>query len=353
MDKRILLAALVAMASLQAGAQRLTVEKETVDCGSVAYDAPVTAVFELRNKGARKLKINDVRVSCGCIGVDYPKGEVGGGDRFKVRLTYDARQLGHFEKTAAIYSNGSKKPVYLTMRGVVLAEVEDYTGSYPYEFGDLRADKNVLEFDDVNKGDTPELEIYIRNTGTKTLQPNIMHLPSYLSAAVTPERLRPGHAGRISVSLNSEKLRDYGLTQTSVYLANMPGEEVSPEKEITVSSVFLPGFDGMTAEVKKFAPKMEMSADSIVFDFEGKSRKKGEIKITNAGRSTLKIGSLQMFTAGLRVTLGKRELDAGESTELKVTAYRDELSKVHSRPRILMITNDPDRPKVVVKIKTK
>lgn len=136
-----MLAALVAMASLQAGAQRLTVEKETVDCGSVAYDAPVTAVFELRNKGARKLKINDVRVSCGCIGVDYPKGEVGGGDRFKVRLTYDARQLGHFEKTAAIYSNGSKKPVYLTMRGVVLAEVEDYTGSYPYEFGDLRADK--------------------------------------------------------------------------------------------------------------------------------------------------------------------------------------------------------------------
>ena len=105
MDKRILLAALVAMASLQAGAQRLTVEKETVDCGSVAYDAPVTAVFELRNKGARKLKINDVRVSCGCIGVDYPKGEVGGGDRFKVRLTYDARQLGHFEKTAGIYSN--------------------------------------------------------------------------------------------------------------------------------------------------------------------------------------------------------------------------------------------------------
>lgn len=105
-----MLAALVAMASLQAGAQRLTVEKETVDCGSVAYDAPVTAVFELRNKGARKLKINDVRVSCGCIGVDYPKGEVGGGDRFKVRLTYDARQLGHFERRPPSTATAQRNP---------------------------------------------------------------------------------------------------------------------------------------------------------------------------------------------------------------------------------------------------
>ena len=353
MKKRILIIALVAMASMQASAQRLTVEKKTVDCGSVAYEAPVTAVFELRNRGVRKLKINDVRVSCGCIDVDYPKGEVSGGERFKVKLTYEARQLGHFEKSAAIYSNGSKKPVYLTMRGVVLAEVEDYSGTYPFSFGDLRADKNVLEFDDVNKGDTPELQIFIRNVGTNTLQPNIMHLPPYLSAAVTPQKLRPGHAGRISVSLNSDKLRDYGLTQTSVYLANMPGEEVAPEKEIVVSSVLLPGFDGMTPEAKKFAPKMVISADSILFDFEGKNRKKGEIKITNTGRSALKIRSLQMFTGGLRVTLGKRELDAGESTTLEVTAYREELEKVHSRPRILMITNDPDRPKVVVKIKTK
>lgn len=353
MDKKILMAALMALASLQADAQRLTVEKETVDCGSVAYDAPVTAVFELRNKGARKLKISEVRTSCGCIGVDYPKQEVGGGDRFKVRLTYDARQLGHFEKSVAIYSNGSKEPLYLTMRGVVRAELEDYSGSYPYDFGSLRADKNVLEFDDVNKGDTPELEIYIRNTGTKTLRPNIMHLPPYLSAAVTPENLRPGHAGRVSVSLNSEKLHDYGLTQTSVYLAGNPGEEVSQEKEITVSAVLLPGFDGMTGEARRSAPRMAMSADSLVFDFEGKGRKKGEIKITNNGRTALKIRSLQMFTGGLRVTLGKRELDPGESTTLKVTAYRDELLKAHSRPRILMITNDPDRAKVVVKIKTK
>ena len=60
-----------------------------------------------------------------------------------------------------------------------------------------------------------------------------------------------------------------------------------------------------------------------------------------------------MFTSGLEVTLNQRSLDPGESTKLKVTAYREQLSKVRTRPRILMITNDPNRPKVILYIQIK
>ena len=352
MNKKIIVATMLACAALTAEAQRLTVDKDTVECGSVPYDTPVTATFELRNKGSRKLKITDVRVSCGCTKVEYPQHDVAGGDKFEVKLTFDARQLGHFYKQAAIYSNGSAEPTYLTMRGVVLAEVEDYTGYYPFKFGELMADKNVLEFDDVNKGDTPELQINIRNAGTRTLQPNVMHLPSYLSATVSPEALKPGRTGHITFTLNSEKLHGYGLTQTSVYLANAIGEKISADKEITVSSVLIPSFDSITEATRESAPNMKLSADSLVIDFAGKNRKSGEISITNEGKSTLEIKSLQMFTSGLRVTLGSRKLAAGESTTLKVTAYRNELSEASSTPRVLMITNDPNRPMVVVAIKT-
>ena len=72
--------------------------------------------------------------------------------------------------------------------------------------------------------------------------------------------------------------------------------------------------------------------------------------LLNTGQSTLVISSLQMFTSGLKVTLGKRELAPGQTTTLKVTGFADDLSKVRTRPRILMITNDPDHPKVVVNI---
>lgn len=352
-NRIILTLMIAAILPLTAPAQKLQVVKGDVECGRVGYEIPVTAKFELRNKGGKKLKIEKVAVSCGCTQVEYPKGDIGAGDKFTVTLTYDARQLGHFVKTAGLYSNGSEGPVYLTMRGVVLRDYIDYSLAYPYVVGDLRTDKLDLEFDDVSKGENPVQAIHIVNTGSKTLTPNLMHLPPYLTAQVAPENLASGMTGKILVQLNSSKLRDFGLTQTSVYLANNPGEKISQDNEMTVSTVLLPSFTGITGAQKQYAPKMELSAQTLNLDFEGKSKKKGEITISNKGRTNLKISSLQMFTEGLKVTLAKRELAPGESTKLKITAYSDAISRLRTRPRVLMITNDPDQPKITITIKTK
>ena len=75
--------------------------------------------------------------------------------------------------------------------------------------------------------------------------------------------------------------------------------------------------------------------------------------MTNVGQSELNITSLQMFTSGLKISLGKRKLQPGESTKLKITALRDDLRKVRTRPRILMIVNDPQKPKVTITINVK
>ncbi|NPD93195.1 DUF1573 domain-containing protein [Xylanibacter muris] len=351
--KKIIFPFVFAALVLPVSAQKIVVEKATADCGNVGYDMPVTAEFRLRNKGTRKLVLTDVRPGCGCTAVEYPKGEIAGGENFIVKLTYDARQLGHFDKSVRIVSNGSKEPLFLNMKGVVVEEVTDYSGSYPFVIGNLSIDKNDIEFDDVNKGDTPHQDIHIVNSGTTMLQPNLMHLPPYLKASVEPQNLRPGRTGKIRITLDTHKLSEYGLTQTSVYLGNKPGDRVSQDNEISVSAVLLPGFDGIGEAQKQYMPQMIMSAETLDIDFDGKSKKSGTIEITNKGRTALKIGSLQMFTGGMKVTLGKRELQPGQSTFLKITVYRDGLKKVRSKPRVLMITNDPDRPKVVININAK
>lgn len=332
-------------------AQRLAVTKGTVDCGNVEYNHPTKAVFELKNKGFRRLKLEDVRTSCGCVLVDYPKEDIGAGDKFTITMTYDARQLGHFAKSVRIVSNADKQPVYLTMKGVVREDIIDVK-EYPFTLGDIATDKNDLEFDNVIKGDTPSEVISIRNTGTKVLEPNMMHLPPYLTASVSPQYLRPGQTGRIEVKLNSEKLRDYGLTQTSIYLGNTLGEKVSEANEVTVSAVLLPGFSENSVD-KALAPKAQLSAKEIDIEFGNKTKRSGEITLTNVGKSTLKISSLQMFTSGLKVTLGKRDIAPGETTKLKVTGDKELLSRARSKPRVLMITNDPDMSKVTIDINCK
>ena len=339
------------LAMLPASAQKLSVNNPTVNCGRTGYNQPITATFELQNKGRRKLHIESVKPDCGCTAVEFPK-EVGAGDKFTIKMTYDALQLGHFHKMAAIKSDGSKEPVYLTMKGIVLTEMVDYFGEYPIGMGELLLDKNELEYDDVNKGDQPILELHVFNNGTQVMQPNIMHLPPYLSAEVKPEKIAPGRGATISVTLNSEKLRNYGLTQTTVYMAKQLGEKVSHDNAIPVSAILLPDLKAFASVNKDQAPQLNISTTDIDFtDFGGKSKKTAEVDLTNTGKSTLTISSLQMFTQGLRVTLGKRELAPGESTSIKITGHADELQKVRTRPRILMITNDPDHAKVVINIK--
>lgn len=348
--KRQIIIPLMALMMLPASAQRLTVSNPTINVGRTGFQQSITATFELRNKGLRRLVIESVKPDCGCTAVDYPK-EVGIGEKFTIAMTYDAKQLGHFHKMAAIKSNGSKEPVYLTMKGVVLAEVLDYTGMYPIAFGELLLDKNELEYDDVNKGDHPMQEIHILNNSMQTMSPNVMHLPPYLTAEVTPETLPPGKAGTIKVTLNSEKLRDFGLNQTSVYIARHLGEKVSVDNEVGVSAVLLPDLKDYDAVSKVLAPQLQMSASDIDFsDFGGKSKKTAEIILLNTGKTTLKISSMQMFTRGLKVTLGTTTLEPEQTTTLKITGYAADLQKVRTKPRILMITNDPDKSKVIINI---
>ncbi len=349
----IALIALCLSLPLPALSQRLVVTEPVIDCGHTGYRQPVTATFELRNKSLRRLVISDVHPGCNCTSVEYPR-EVGVGDKFTIKMTYDASQLGHFYKEAMVVSNGTKSPLYLSMKGIVLKEAQTYTGSYPFTMGNLLLDKDELEWDDVNRGDTPVQEIHVMNNSSEALTPRLLHLPSYLSATYAPETLQPGHSGTITVSLESEKLHGYGLTQSQVFMAQKLGEKVKADRAIDLSVILLPDLKEFEGPSHDMAPQLQISDTDFDFtDFGGKSKKNAEVMLANTGKSTLRISSMQMFTSGLKVTLGERELAPGQTTTLKITAYADELSQVKSRPRILMITNDPDHPKVVIHIRHK
>ena len=339
-------------AFLPLNAQKVQIDHPVVNVGKTGFEMPVTATFELKNKGSRHLSIVDVKTDCGCTKADYPKKSIGGGDKFTISMTYDARQLGHFTKQAAVWFSNSEKPLWLTMKGVVVTEMTDHSKNYPYAFGDLLADMNNVEFDDVKQGEHPEVEIRVLNNGSSVMTPNIQHLPPYLTSMASPETLAPGRAGKVTLMLNTEHLHDYGLTQTTVYLAEQLGNRVSADTELPVSVVLLPNTTLFSGSNKQYAPCMELSADSLTLGVvNGKKRKSEVITITNTGRTALNISSLQMFTKGLKVTLDKRELQPRESAKLKITmSDRNQLLKARQKPRVLMITNDPDHAKVVITI---
>lgn len=334
-----------------ANAQSLKAVNDVIDCGQVTFRRPVSIDYELKNVSNGPLSITDVRTSCGCTTVSYPETTIAAGGSATITVSYDAKQLGHFDKQIALYTTASNEPLMLTLKGIVVTHVIDYTGDYPYKLGDIAADKIDLEFDDISQGERPQQKIHIMNSTSKAIQPVVMHLPNYLKADVSPSKLAPGQSGVVTIMLDSRSLTQFGLTQTGVYLGRNPGDKVAQNKEIHISAVLLPAFRNLTEKEYELAPKLHLSTTTLNLGVPGKKKKlKGDIFIMNEGKTTLEITSLQMFTGGIEVSLPTTQLAPGEVVKLHIVGNVKQLRTARTKPRVLMITNDPKRPKVIIDV---
>lgn len=330
---------------------KITFDKKVHDFGVVIWKTPVTATFKITNEGDKPLVISNVTTSCGCTVADWTKTPIAPGASGEVSSTFDSKALGRFQKSIGIYCNASTRPIYLSIRGEVTADPKNYTVTHPYQIGDLRIDKESIEFDDANKGDKLEMELLIANTSDQVYTPVLMHLPPYLTTVATPEKIGKGRNGKIKITLDTDKLPKFGLTTTTVYLSRFLGDKVGEDNAIPVSAVLLPDFSRMSQQQRLNPPVVELSATEIDMLPLGEHEKKTQtIVVTNTGKNVLEITDLQVFNSALGVHLKKRILKPGASTKMKITAFGKNLKRVKGTPRVLMITNDPNRPKIIIKV---
>ena len=330
---------------------KATFDKMTHEFGVVLWKHPATATFQIKNDGDKPLVISNVTTSCGCTVADWTKEPIAPGATGVVTSTFDAKALGHFYKDIGVYCNASARPIYLMLRGEVSADPKNYTLTHPYEIGAIRLNKAAIEFDDTNKGDKPTMEILVANTTSDVYTPVLMHLPPYLEAVAVPERIGKKATGKIKVTLDTDKLPKFGLTTATVYLSRFPGDKVNEENAIPVSAVLLPDFSNMSQQQRLNPPAVQLSATEFtVPPLAENAKKKLTVVVKNVGKSDLDITDLQVFNPALGVQLKKRVLKPGAQTKMKITVYGKYLKKVKSAPRVLMITNDPNCPKIVIRV---
>ena len=344
----------IAATALTAVAQpRFTSNTETYDFGQIEWKHPVTVQYSITNTGDRPLVLTEVEPDCACSVAQWTKTPIAPGAKGTVNVTFDAEALGHFNKSVAIYCNAQPHLVYLKFNGEVVREIKDFTKTHPYLIGQIRIDKNSLDFPDVQAGEKPVMHIGVVNLSDRPYEPVLMHLPPYLKMEKKPNVVLKGKRGTVKLTLDTRQLTDLGLTQASVYLARFAGDKVSEENEIPVSAILLPDFSGMTEVEKANAPAISLSTKEVDMSaiLAKKSKARQDITITNTGRSPLQINKLQVFHPAVGVNLKKSVLQPGESTRLRVTVVKKNIGKKRRHLRLLMITNDPMQPKVEINIK--
>ena len=198
-----------------------------------------------------------------------------------------------------------------------------------------------------------QITFSVVNLSDRPYEPVLMHLPPYLKMEAEPKVLLKGKKGTVKLTLDASQLNDYGLTQTSVYLSRFAGDKVSEDNEIPVSAILLPDFSRMTAKDSLDAPAIRISETNIDLSVPLIKKKKASynILIANAGKTPLVISKLQVFNSSVGVSLKKTVLPPDGMTKLKVTIRKRDVGNKKHHLRILMITNDPLRPKVEINIK--
>lgn len=98
---------------------KVTWAKESHDFGEIPQGKPVSVEFVFTNAGDAPLLIADVATSCGCTASDYSKEPIAPGASSKIKVTYNAANMGAFTKTITVNFSDAEAKKVLMIKGTV------------------------------------------------------------------------------------------------------------------------------------------------------------------------------------------------------------------------------------------
>ena len=177
MKRLFLLTYILSAAALWVQAQpKITFDTPEKDLGYILWRNPATVTYSFTNTGDKPLVISNVTTSCGCIEAKWTEDPVPAGGKGEVTAVFDAEAIGHFYKEVGVYCNAAPAPIYLQFNGEVTADPKNFTFTHPVGFGAIRLNQDEINFDAVNKGDKPTIELMVANTSNKGYSPVLMHV---------------------------------------------------------------------------------------------------------------------------------------------------------------------------------
>jgi Protein of unknown function (DUF1573) len=113
--------------SVDPNAPEITFESETVDYGTVDYDGNGFREFKFKNTGKSPLIITNVQGQCGCTTTiengkkGWPEEPIAPGKSGVIRVKYDTKRPGPFDKKVTVTSNAKTASKVVTIKGTVKA----------------------------------------------------------------------------------------------------------------------------------------------------------------------------------------------------------------------------------------
>lgn len=90
------------------------------DYGTIEQGSDGQCEFIFTNKGNKPLILSNVRASCGCTVPQWTREPVAPGEKGTIKVKYNTRITGAFNKTIVVNSNAVNQTVSLRIKGQVV-----------------------------------------------------------------------------------------------------------------------------------------------------------------------------------------------------------------------------------------
>jgi hypothetical protein len=340
-------------------------EVQTYDFGLIAEaDGLATHSFTIRNTGVAPLVINRITASCGCTQPEWSKAPIAPGATGEVKISYNPKgRPGPFHKSIAIHSNARNERLTLYIKGTVKSRtIEQPVITYPYSIGSLKLQTKTLEYARLYPGESSEETIRIKNEGKTPLKIHLPKTPDFLSVAISPDTLKPGETGEITILFLTDEIKRMGRVAAFLPLSvENAGGKKKTEGAIHVAANIINNFSRLTPSEKAKAPTAQCSLTLLDFgklpeksggiiSFIGIGGKESEsLTITNTGHSPLLIYSVSCDNELIEISGGKKELKPAASSTYKVSLQPKDI-KTKLEAFIHIVCNDPNGPVRLIKV---
>lgn len=113
--------------TIDPNAPEMKFETEVLDYGTVKFDANGVREFKIKNVGKSPLTVTNVQGQCGCTATTidgkpgWPQEPILPGKSATIKVKYDTKRPGPFEKNVTVTSNSKLSSVVVKIKGVVEA----------------------------------------------------------------------------------------------------------------------------------------------------------------------------------------------------------------------------------------
>lgn len=324
----------------------LSFEVKEHDFGKINEEVgKVTYEFDFVNKGNSPLVINRVQASCGCTTPEWTKEPIEPGKKGSITVTYSTTgRPGVFNKSISVYSNAIEEQVNLIIKGDVIPKKDgELSSNFPVNIAELLFKTRIVQMNNVVKGDKQTRTLEIHNSKKVSVKPTFEGLPSYITATVSPEILKPNDEGKITFTYNSKLATKWGPDSEEFYVVLNGVKVFSEEFKLTIVSNVVDDFSRLTLDQKRKAPILEMPVRSINFGvLKTGNKKTGKFKVSNKGQNTLEIRRIINSNKEIVCRRPSMSVSTGKSADIVLDLNTKNLSEGEYKKSITVQTNDPD-----------